>query len=738
LETTFPAQYATKKLQLANTMKTDLQEKLTAEANSVMNAEAKTYADDKTTTDAQSLLDNAISRRVSEKFPAALQVEVQKNLPNDYSQAIQAILVNTIETETEAAVALQVTNKQTSELNTWESVGTDISVAQALAVSAATAPLTIQAIATEVARIKASDATEDSSLKDQLNGNNAAQKTLAEATIRDTIADRVPADSLQLTATARTALENNANETEIEAKKAELFTHWNNYYRESTRVTATAAQVKTSEEARLEPIVKADIIKNLEADLGPAVRTALTTKEADDVNAQKATVMARIHAALVEEKKAALTPAKDAKLVTTISEAESSAQFVGEVEAAQLELKEKLKDEMGKAIRAPLMKASEIWVKSNETAVREQVTTAVTQEQDQLMQTRIAEATTDDQVLPGVKKELEAKMHRDLKKKVMVETRKAVDEELGDKLKQCVDDKYGEATLSNAMGFVRQHRMGKIREEETAKIKAQVSAQVAETLPSKSHELLTQTTEQLYTNIYNDKKQTTATALQEQINGLDETSAAAVELAHDNQIKIEANTQAAAQAQYKMTRTLEPQLKAQMTTQAEAALMPTLESKVEARVNAEAEEISKKALKRKYDDDLGAMELGKNHVPPAVDHEQTPPNVIDASSTVSTLATAGAANTNNGGTTTDDPPSPSPPSPPSSPANATAAPTPSTTPAPTNASANATSTPANASTSVNASADDTSTTGSDDSGDSEKGLEEVGLLEEDLTSESWW
>merc|ERR1719197_214818 len=148
-----------------------------------------------------------------------------------------------------------------------------------------------------------------------------------------------------LSVTEQNQIEQSAANAAITTLRGNIRATANAQIRTPAFIDNVIADLKRSETARLTPIVKADILNGLQAELEPTVKAAVSAKVRKEVMSEKDKVLKTLHVALIQKHKADLLPAMNAKLATTVPQAISSAKFTAEVQAAQLELKEKLKEE---------------------------------------------------------------------------------------------------------------------------------------------------------------------------------------------------------------------------------------------------------------------------------------------------------------------------------------------------------------------------------------------------------
>jgi len=448
-----------------------------------------------------------------------------------------------------------------------------------------------------------------------------------------------------LSAQEQAEIEQSASKAAVEQLKQQLTTTVNAEVRTPAFVDNVVRELKKTETARLTPIVKAKILSELQTELEPKVRPEVVKKVTEEVNAQKDTVLKTLHTALVQKNKADLMPKMNAKLSESIPEALASAKFTADVKASQLELKEKLRQEMEDELRAPLERVSKAKIKEDEKQRREIIQLQVKAEKEKELTDMIRQRTTTESVQPAVEKAEEAKMKKALLAKCKSETKKDVDLHLGPTLKEVLKKKYEKGTLEEAMAFVKQTKENKIREELKSKMEESVKTLVATKLADARAKLKAEVVERLKKKLFQTSKAEAADQLRQDTQGMSAANAAAVELAKDKELKLQAEKDAEQQANVEMQSGLEKQLEDRLLQEEKAAALKNLEKQVQSKVEAEAHKISDKALEQKYEDDIEAMEIGKAHASDmASDHkEKNAPDVVDSAAATSELSTATAA-----------------------------------------------------------------------------------------------
>jgi len=686
LAQTFPYKYAKQKLDLKKKMEDDEREQMTSAEEAIITTEAKKTADEAVESKTQILLDGAIAKRVAAAMPEAIAVKVEKDFKADYDQAMTTVLANELGTCSTCGKKIEKAIEKKKEEAIDAKMETDaaplVTKAASDAVIAALGALAAPRIAAKKAQIIA-EGTESGTLGFKLTQGTAAEKAAAEDEVAKMVADNsanwnaFDADPVQ-NQVKKAKIEKDAADAAESNLRASIKAQVDSDWTSPAKINALTEEVTAAEKKRLRPIVAADLIKNLKPQIEPPIRLEITQRETADVNAQKDAVLKQLHAALVESEKAKLMPAMNARLAKSIPAALDSAKFLAEVKAAQLELKEKLREEMGAELRKPLERVSKAKIREEEKENRDRIEFQVKAEQATLFAQKVAEATKTEAIEPAVKAEQLAKMKRNLKQKVASEVKAEVDKQLGKKLKEVITKKYEEGTLSQSMAFVKAHREGAIRQEVIDNINKKVEDEINAKLPGEKIKLKTKLITQLEKSILDSLQADAADDITKATKNMAPAVRSAYELTKTQELTAEAEAQAKTQAVVKMENGLTAQLKQQIKTQAETALKANLEKDVDAKVKAEAEEMSKKALEQKYRDDLDAMELGKNHVHRPLDKERTMPNIIDAAAAINNLALAGShvgSNSSDSNAPTAAPVS-------NGPSNAT---TPAPTPAPTNA-----------------------------------------------------
>lgn len=236
-------------------------------------------------------------------------------------------------------------------------------------------------------------------------------------------------------------------------------------------------------------------------------------------------------------------------------------------------------------------------------------------------------------------------MKLDCDKKIQAATKAQVNRELGPVLKEVVKAKYEEGTMKEALAFVKQNRQEVIRREVQQQIEKKVQTAVAAKFSGAKVALQAQVEERLEKQLYEELKADNAEKLETQTKGMSSADAAAVEFTMNKSLKIQAQKDAQKNAIVEMANGLTKQLKERIEQEERDALKPQIEIKTEEKVQKEATVISNKAVDKKYEDDLEAMQEGFNHVSQmsGKDEEHSGPNVVDAAGIADEMAN-GAAN----------------------------------------------------------------------------------------------
>jgi len=634
LDESFPAHYETEKMNLEHKMKDELRQQMTKEEEKIIAAEATNMADETVKTDADVLLNGAIQKKIAEDMPKALTAEVEKNAPKDYTEAIDEAVVASVQTKTEEAVDKAVQDEIDRRLKLQEDgVGT---AAATDAVTTKMEELATQKIADEVQKEK----LQNSNLGQKLNGNYQ-QKQDAMGVIETRVA-QMPS---LLSSSEQFSISKSAADAAVAKLKNQLTTEVNNQVRTPAFVDNVIRELKKSETTRLTPIVKSGILNNLQAELEPVVRPVVEEKIKKEVNAQRDVVLKTLHAGLVQKYKGDLLPKMNTKLAMTVPTALESAKFAAEVQAAQLEMKEKLREEMSEAIRTPMERVSKLKVKADEDERKEMIEVEVRQEKQGELDNMITAQTADDKIQPQVEQMLKVKMERDMEAKCKVETKRDVKLHLAPTLKEVLYKKYEEGTLAEAMAFVKSTKEANVRADLKSKLEKSVNDLVDSKMTNAKANLKLEVVDRLSKELFNQAKADGQEAFSQQVQGMTPANKASVELSHDQQLQTQANSDAQAQADVEMQSGLIQQLRQKLYTEEYAAASKNLEKDVEKKLQEEAKTISDKALKQKLDDDVEAMEVGKSHASQLQhdDHEVSVPDVVNAANLGRQMAGAASA-----------------------------------------------------------------------------------------------
>merc|ERR1712232_1060483 len=297
LKATFPSKYAQEKLKLEAKMKAELTAEMTKTEEKIITTEATAMADETVKSDTQALLDGAIQKKVASDLPAALMAEVEKNAPKDYTTAIDEVVVKSVQDKTTEAVDDAVQDELDRRLKLQEdSFG---SAAATSAVSAKMTELATHKIADEVQKEK----TLNSELGRKLNQGGQAERDALGV-----IETRVGNMPSLLSASEKKDVEESAARNAVEELKQSLTKTVNNEVRTPAFVDNVVKELKKSETARLTPIVKANILNNLQTELEPQVRPEVLKKATSEINSQKDSVLKILHTALVQKNKGDLLP----------------------------------------------------------------------------------------------------------------------------------------------------------------------------------------------------------------------------------------------------------------------------------------------------------------------------------------------------------------------------------------------------------------------------------------------
>lgn len=394
--------------------------------------------------------------------------------------------------------------------------------------------------------------------------------------------------------------------------------------------------------------VKADILKNIQDDIVKKgdLRKQVEAKVRSEVKANEKAVLAKLRMGLIQEEKAKLIPKMNAKLAKDVPTAMNSAKFIAEVEAAQLEMKDKLKEDMKKELMEPMERVSKAKMKEEMGIIKERIAAEVKTSKELETNNAVRAATKASKLEPEVKRELAVEMKLDCEKKIKAATKAQVNRELGPILKEVVKAKYEEGTMKEALAFVKQNREEVIRRMVKNEIEKKVQTAVAAKFPGAKTALQAQVEERLETQLFESLKADNAEKLESSTKGMSSADAAAVEFTMNKSLKIQAKKDAQKNAIVEMANGLTKQLKERIEQEERDALQAQIETETEEKVQKEATVISNKAVDKKYEDDLEAMQEGFNHVSQmngnGKDEEHSGPNVVDAAAIVEEMANGAA------------------------------------------------------------------------------------------------
>jgi len=640
LAETFPQKYSEDKATLTTKMRSDLTLKMTKEEEKVIEAEATTVADDRLKDEKDVLLEQAITAKTNSDFPKALMAEVEKNAPADYTQAIEEVVVAQVQQQTNSRVDAEVQKAYNAMLNVQE---------PGVATAAST-----KAIGDEMTA-RATQAIEDKK-QAEITANSALGQNLQQAPTSNAykgamgeVEAFVAANPVTMTTAEETAVAKPAVDTAVAKLEGDLLAQAESETKTPNNIKKVVADLK--QEIMDGPVpaqVKADILKNIQDDIVAKgdLKKQVTAKVRTAVMDQQQAVLAKLHLGLIQEEKAKLVPQMNAKLSVDIPTAMNSAKFLAEVEAAQLEMKEQLKEDMKKELMEPMERVSKAKMKADMEVIKNRIKVEVKAQKELEANSAVATATTVTKLKPEVDRELEVQTNIDCEKQIKKKTKDQVNRELGPMLRQVVEAKYEEGTMNEAKAFVKQNREAVIRQMVKNKIALKVHTAVQAKLPGAKIALQTQVVERLQKELFTELKANKAEELKEQTQGMSNADAAAVELQSDNALRVQAKTDAEKNALVEMANHLTQQLKDRLTQEETTALSSTIETKVNEQVEKEATAISTKSLDKKYEDDLEAMQQGFNHVSQMAgngDEEHNGPDVVDAAGIVGTMANGAAA-----------------------------------------------------------------------------------------------
>merc|ERR1712100_215659 len=318
-------------------LKSKMRNKVTSDMTKVeenqVEMEAKTMADNTVAKEQDALLAGAIKKKAAADYPNLLKAEVAKRAPKDYTKAVDVVVVKSVGEKTKQAVDKAVQAKINTELKLKEQ-----GVATKAASEAVNKRLN-ELVAQEVTKYIQKQKSENTELGKTLSQpTNTEEYKAALTAVKNIVANRPS----PLSATEKSSVEKLAADQAVASLKTKITAEANDKIRTEEFVDNVVRDLKRTETERLTPIVKNDILTNLEKQLAPIMKQRAEEGAKKYVNSEKKKVLTILHAALVQKNKLALMPKMNKKLEKTVPAAIASPKFGAQVAAALLELKAKL------------------------------------------------------------------------------------------------------------------------------------------------------------------------------------------------------------------------------------------------------------------------------------------------------------------------------------------------------------------------------------------------------------
>jgi len=604
IDMSFPSKYAQEKEELAERMRKDVTKRMTNEEERLISVEAQTQADNTIKSDSQSLLQGAVLKKVEKDYPKAMQQALESKAPKDFTTAISLAVTASVTRKSQEAIDKAVNDEINNRLSLQEKPAA-MQAAQA-AVASRLAELMTSAVSAKKAECTTSAAP---------CGEGIKQLCLQGGANCDTqIAALVAAGPSPLGISEKRQIENAAASSAVAALKQSLQQTVPDEVKTVSFVENVVNDLKGKETKRLTPIVKSDILKNLQAELAVSVKQDVTKRANEYVSQQKDSVLKILLAALVQKNKVDLLPAMNAKLSTSVPMELNSAKFEAQVTAAQLELKETLRSKMQKELEAPLEKVAKLQIQEEEKAKKEEITMQVRLAEDAKLKDAIDTQTTTDEIQPGVEAEMERQKEKKVNAAVNKKVKKDVDETLGPQLKLAIHAKYYKGTLANSKTHIMENDEAEIRNEITIKFKARADRTAMAKGVGAKEALLKTLREQLQETIYNQLAAEGADQLSADTEGMSVADRKAMEL-HRQQIwKLKSEGDAEKQAQVEVAGQSGDEIVKRLKKKEEIKAQKSVDAEVAKQVVEKAKILTQQTLDNLYNDDLKAMEEGHNHV----------------------------------------------------------------------------------------------------------------------------
>jgi len=605
LKKMLPVKFAEDSTTLKNRMRSKLTADMTKAEEKLIELEAKTMADNTVQKDSAALLAGAIKKKAAADYPGAMKAEVEKRAPKDFTAAVDVMVVKSVAEKTKQAVDKAVQAEISTQLKLQEQ-----GVASKAATEAVNKRLD-ELVAQEITKYIQKQKSDNTELGKALSKK---KRSNAHKTALTRVKNIVASKPSPLSASEKTSVEKLAADQAVAQLKTKITAESNDKIRTKEFVDNVVRDLKKSETTRLTPIIKADILKNLEKQLGPLVKKRTDAAAAAYVNSEKVEVLGILHAALVQKNKLALMPKMNKKLEKSVPQAIASPKFEAQVTAAQAELKEKIRAQIRKELEEPLEKVAKIQIRQQEREKREELTTKVKISADKKLAKDIEVATRGSKVEPQAQIDAANTLKDKIDKKVAEKVREHVDKTLKDRLKEAIKDKYEVGTMKDAKNQVKMNHEEKIRTEIGAKMKIKSEKAAGAKIVAAKLALRKSLAKSLTETFYQKAKKADAEKLKEATKGMSLTDKKATELAQDKEYKSKAAQAAEKQAEVELAGEKGEQLAKRIKQEELNKAMQGVDQEVAQQVAVKAKVLSDTALANLMKDDLQAMEKGEAHV----------------------------------------------------------------------------------------------------------------------------
>merc|ERR1719487_1118506 len=412
-----PVKFAEESQRLKSKMRNKLTSDMTKVEENQVEMEAKTMADNTVAKEQDALLAGAIKKKAAADYPNLLKAEVAKRAPKDYTKAVDVVVVKSVGEKTKQAVDKAVQAKINTELKLKE---------QGVATKAATEAVNKrlnELVAQEVTKYIQKQKSENTELGKTLSQpTNTEEYKAALTAVKNIVANRPS----PLSATEKSSVEKLAADQAVASLKTKITAEANDKIRTKEFVDNVVRDLKRTETERLTPIVKNDILTNLEKQLAPIMKQRAEEGAKKYVNSEKKKVLTILHAALVQKNKLALMPKMNKKLEKTVPAAIASPKFEAQVAAALLELKAKLAETMRKELEEPLKRVAELTLNQQKKDKEEEINVKVRAKADKKLAKDITTATKDPKLIEQVQAQADRALKRKIAQKVAERTKEEV------------------------------------------------------------------------------------------------------------------------------------------------------------------------------------------------------------------------------------------------------------------------------------------------------------------------